>query len=230
MSYLHLYSQCLSSRMTGSFRAWKISYKHLLTSAVKGVWVSVKCVCKFLTRFKQACWFFKVHVMLSGYFCYITSVIRCWCPCYTLRWLCVCVWLVVINVQKKEVILITVRYETAVAWAIWCSGQFFISLACMDASKMLLSQHVCSGIPCKLQEIWSQRSISAWSVECMTLIIPSLSWHCSEAAWEPGQWAHCQIHLVLIPYHLMSQNVFLETFYFTFFHLFQKSSEYSDYT
>ena len=130
---------------------------------------------------------------------------------------CVCVWLVVIMCRRKRLILIMVRYETAVAWAIWCSGQFFISLACMDASKMLLSQHVCSGIPCKLQEIWSQRSISAWSVECVTLIIPSLSWHCSEAAGEPGQWAHCQIHLVLIPYHLMSQNIFLETFYFIFF-------------
>lgn len=86
----------------------------------------------------------------------------------------------------------------------------------MDASKMILSQHVCSGILSEHWETWSQGSISAWSVECVTLIIPSRSWHCSEAAWEPGEQARCQIHLVLIPVHLMNQNIILETFYFIF--------------
>ena len=129
---------------------------------------------------------------------------------------CVCVWFVVVTVQKKEVDPNHCPDKAAVAWDVWCSGQFFISLACMDPSRMLLSQQVCPGIPCELREIWSQGSISAWSVECVTLIIRFLSWRCSEAAQEPGHWAHSQIHLVLILSHLMSQNIFLETFYFIY--------------
>ncbi|XFF86610.1 hypothetical protein AB1E18_012829 [Capra hircus] len=58
---------------------------------------------------------------------------------------------------------------------IWCSRQFFISLACMDASKTLLSQHVCSGIPCELREIWSQRSIKQVKLDKIVTNIESVS-------------------------------------------------------
>lgn len=60
---------------------------------------------------------------------------------------CTCVWSVIVTVQDKETILITIWRKTAVAWAIQCPRQLFISLACMDTSKMILSQHVYSGIP-----------------------------------------------------------------------------------
>lgn len=127
--------------------------------------------------------------------------------------MCVCeVWQLLYRIKRS--ILITVQCETAGARAIQCPKQLFISLVCMDASKMILSQHVCSGIPSEHWETWSQGSISAWSVECVTLIISSLSWHCSETAWEPGEQVCCQVHLVLIPLHLMNQNIILETLYF----------------
>lgn len=149
-----------------------------------------------------------------------THVARCWSLCYTLGRpnvysVCVCeVWQSLYRIKRS--ILITVRCETAVAWDIQCPRQLFISLVCMDASKMILSQHVCSGICSEHWETWSQGSISAWSVECVTLIISSLSWHCSETAWKPGEQICCQIHLVLIPLHLMNQNIILETLYYFF--------------
>lgn len=173
------------------------------------MWVSVKCMCKFLTRFKQVCWFFKVHVMVSGYShnCYKMLM-----PMLYLKMtVCVCVWLVIVLCRRKRLILITVsdmKQLFSFLELLKAILHFFGLHGCFQKG---FSHNMCVLAFLRTQEIWSQRSISAWSVECVTLIIPSLTWLSLKQPEDQGNRAHCQI-IWFWSFRLMSQ-----TFFRTFF-------------